>query len=128
LGKCILILILNPSSKKQKLSDTRTELGSKKRKRVQTYEGVDLCWFTGVGWSMTRKLSKMGVETCGDLQKFSQSALQKEFGLKTGQSLYRFCRGEDDRPIRTEKERKSVSAEVNYGIRFQIVSEVHRFF
>ena len=71
---------------------------------------------------MTRKLSKMGVENCGDLQKLPLTALQKEFGPKTGQSLYRFCRGEDDRPIRTEKERKSVSAEVNYGIRFQNVS------
>ena len=70
---------------------------------------------------MTRKLSKMGVESCGDLQKIPLSALQKEFGPKTGQSLYRFCRGEDDRLIRTEKERKSVSAEVNYGIRFQNV-------
>jgi DNA repair protein REV1 len=44
--------------------------------------------------------------------------LQKEFGPKTGQMLYRFCRGLDDRPVRTEKERKSVSAEINYGIRF----------
>ena len=80
------------------------------------------CSHPGVGWSMTRKLSKMGVENCGDLQKLPLSALQKEFGPKTGQSLYCFCRGEDDRPIRTERERKSVSAEVNYGIRFQNVS------
>ena len=64
----------------------------------------------------------MAVETCGDLQKMQLSALQKEFGPKTGQALHHFCRGEDDRPIRTEKERKSVSAEVNYGIRFQNVS------
>ena len=71
---------------------------------------------------MTRKLSKMGAETCGHLQKLPLTALQKEFGPKTGQSLYCFCRGEDDRPIRTERERKSVSAEVNYGIRFQNVS------
>lgn len=27
----------------------------------------------------------------------------------------------DDRPVRTEKERKSVSAEINYGIRFSQV-------
>lgn len=78
--------------------------------------------YTGVGWSMSKKLNAMGIMTCEDLQKISLAALQKEFGPKTGQTLYKFCRGEDDRLIRTEKERKSVSAEINYGIRFQSVS------
>ena len=72
----------------------------------------------GVGWSTTNKLQAMDVYTCDDLQKVSLEALQKEFGPKTGQSLYRYCRGQDDRPIRVERERKSVSAEINYGIRF----------
>lgn len=67
---------------------------------------------------MESKLSSLGIKTCGDLQCFSMSKLQKEFGPKTGQMLYRFCRGLDDRPVRREKERKSVSAEINYGIRF----------
>ncbi|XP_067150718.1 DNA repair protein REV1 isoform X4 [Apteryx mantelli] len=72
----------------------------------------------GVGRSMESKLVSLGIKTCGDLQCASMSKLQKEFGPKTGQMLYRFCRGLDDRPVRTEKERKSVSAEINYGIRF----------
>lgn len=67
---------------------------------------------------MDYKLASLNVKTCGDLQNLSMSKLQKEFGPKTGQMLYRFCRGLDDRPIRKEKERKSVSAEINYGIRF----------
>ena len=65
----------------------------------------------GVGPVMGRKLSGMGVKTCGDLQHASQSQLEKAFGPRTGQTLFRFCRGLDDRPVRYEKERKSVSAE-----------------
>ena len=89
---------------------------------VITYGDGEHC--AGVGWSMRSKLTKLGVATCGDLQALSLPSLQKAFGPKTGQSLYRFCRGEDSRPIRSEKERKSVSAEINYGIRFQTVSFV----
>lgn len=67
---------------------------------------------------MGRKLAAMGVRSCGDLQQVSLSHLQKKFGPRTGQTLFRFCRGLDDRPVRYEKERKSVSADMNYNIRF----------
>ncbi|KAM6341643.1 DNA repair protein REV1 isoform 4-T4 [Podargus strigoides] len=81
----------------------------------------------GVGRTMESKLTSLGIKTCGDLQCASMSKLQKEFGPKTGQMLYRFCRGLDDRPVRTEKERKSVSAEINYGIRFTQPQEAEAF-
>ena len=84
--------------------------------------------YTGVGWSLTKRFEGMNVATCGDLQKLTLDALQKEFGPKTGQSLYRYCRGQDDRPIKIEQQRKSVSAEVNYGIRFTTVSFQRNFF
>lgn len=77
------------------------------------------CFFlSGVGRTMESKLSSLGIKTCGDLQCVTMSKLQKEFGPKIGQMLYRFCRGLDDRPVRCERERKSISAEINYGIRF----------
>lgn len=75
-------------------------------------------FLSGVGRTMESKLSALGIKTCGDLQCFTMSKLQQEFGPKTGQMLFRFCRGLDDRPVQREKERKSVSAEINYGIRF----------
>ncbi|XP_062934897.1 DNA repair protein REV1 isoform X2 [Cynocephalus volans] len=81
----------------------------------------------GVGRSMESKLTSLGIKTCGDLQYMTMAKLQKEFGPKTGQMLYRFCRGLDDRPVRTEKERKSVSAEINYGIRFTQPKEAEGF-
>ncbi|XP_037383853.1 DNA repair protein REV1 isoform X3 [Talpa occidentalis] len=81
----------------------------------------------GVGRSMESKLTSLGIRTCGDLQYMTMAKLQREFGPKTGQMLYRFCRGLDDRPVRTEKERKSVSAEINYGIRFTQSKEAEAF-
>ncbi|KAM5227222.1 DNA repair protein REV1 isoform 2-T2 [Ctenodactylus gundi] len=81
----------------------------------------------GVGRSMEAKLTSLGIQTCGDLQYMTMAKLQKEFGPKTGQMLYRFCRGLDDRPVRTEKERKSISAEINYGIRFSQPKEAETF-
>ncbi|XP_053444353.1 DNA repair protein REV1 isoform X2 [Nycticebus coucang] len=81
----------------------------------------------GVGRSMESKLTSLGIKTCGDLQYMTMAKLQKEFGPKTGQMLYRFCRGLDDRPVRTEKERKSISAEINYGIRFTQPREAEAF-
>ncbi|MEQ2256542.1 deoxycytidyl transferase, partial [Ilyodon furcidens] len=75
----------------------------------------------GVGHVMAKRLAVMGVKSCGDLQQVSLSQLQKKFGPRTGQTLFRFCRGLDDRPVRFEKERKSVSAEMNYNIRFTAV-------
>ncbi|XP_071805279.1 DNA repair protein REV1-like isoform X1 [Asterias amurensis] len=81
----------------------------------------------GVGWSTGSRLRTMGIETCGDLQGLTLGTLQKEFGPKTGQALYSYCRGIDDRAIRVERERKSVSAEINYGIRFTQSSEADTF-
>ena len=77
--------------------------------------------YTGVGYSLNAKLSSLGVSTCSDLQKLPLALLQKHCGMKTGQTLYNSCRGTYDRTFRTGAERKSVSAEMNYGIRFTAV-------
>jgi DNA repair protein REV1 len=69
----------------------------------------------------------MGALTCSDLKRFSQTELQREFGAKTGNVLYRLCRGEDDRELNFGYQRKSVSAEVNYGIRFTNQEEAAAF-
>ncbi|CAH1257907.1 DNA repair protein REV1-like isoform X2 [Branchiostoma lanceolatum] len=81
----------------------------------------------GVGRSLESRLKVIGVATCGDLQKVPLPTLQKEFGPKTGQALHRSCRGQDDRQLKVERERKSVSAEINYGIRFTKDTEAETF-
>ena len=72
----------------------------------------------GVGWALGEKLQALNISTCAELQQRSLESLQREFGPKSGTSLYQSCRGIDDRSLKTEHQRKSVSAEINYGIRF----------
>jgi DNA polymerase-4 len=64
----------------------------------------------GVGKVTAKKMHDMGLHTCADLRQMSQPQLQQRFGV-FGQTLYRLCRGIDDRPVRTFSERKSVSVE-----------------
>ena len=45
----------------------------------------------------------------------------------SGQSLYEFSRGIDTRAINLAQDRKSVSAEVNYGIRFEQEEDAKKF-
>lgn len=90
------------------------------KQNAETYvRALDTRDLPGVGGTTTHKLRKMNVRTCEDLQKISLGVLQKEFGKKMGEQLHKMCRGLDDTKLNLEHIRKSVSAEVNYGIRFR---------
>ncbi|XP_061718367.1 DNA repair protein Rev1 [Cydia pomonella] len=73
----------------------------------------------GVGRQTASKLESIGHQTCGSLQNLSLASLQQHLGIKTGLQLYDQCRGRDNNPLTFHTVRKSVSAEVNYGIRFE---------
>ncbi|XP_058119832.1 DNA repair protein Rev1 isoform X2 [Anopheles coustani] len=81
----------------------------------------------GVGPSTSHRLKQMTYVTCADLQTIPRNVLQTEFGKKFGETLYNACRGIDERPLVYDKGRKSVSVDVNYGIRFTTEQEVDRF-
>lgn len=67
----------------------------------------------GVGKVTEEKMAKLGLKTCGDLQKKSLNDLCSHFG-SFGNHLYDICRGRDDRPVVTSRERKSVSIEETF--------------
>ena len=69
----------------------------------------------GVGKVTAEKMHNLGLKTCGDLQKLSVFELQKNFGTSRAQELFQLCRGEDDRQVRTDWERKSLSVEETFG-------------
>ncbi|XP_074275494.1 DNA repair protein REV1 [Silene latifolia] len=73
----------------------------------------------GIGRVLEEKLKKKGVQTCGQLQMYSKDSLRKEFGIKTGEMLWNYCRGVDNRLVDVIQESKSVGAEVNWGVRFK---------
>jgi len=64
----------------------------------------------GVGKVTAARLSKMGVETCADLQAVPLADLLKRFG-KYGKRLSEVSRGIDNRPVQSSRTRKSISVE-----------------
>ena len=80
------------------------------------FQSVLVSDLPGVGRTNNHKFKAMGIENCAQLQELPIGTLKQQFGPKFGSSLYNYCRGLDDRPITFIQERKSVSAEVNYGI------------
>lgn len=68
----------------------------------------------GVGPATEKALNQLGVTTISDLRALEPRELQRRFG-RHGQSLYNFSRGIDERPVRTERERKSLGSERTYA-------------
>ncbi len=67
----------------------------------------------GVGEVTEARLKARGIATGRDLKQLSLATLQEQFG-KRGTMLYHFARGEDDRPVEVERERKSVGKETTF--------------
>ncbi|XP_052895383.1 DNA repair protein Rev1 [Anopheles moucheti] len=88
---------------------------------------ISIADLPGVGPSTAHRLRKMTYVTCADLQTIPKNVLQTEFGKKFGETLYNACRGIDEKPLVYDRGRKSVSVDVNYGIRFSNEPEVDRF-
>ena len=65
----------------------------------------------GVGPATAERLRRVGVHTIEDLEQISADELVRLVGQSHGRSLYRLARAEDDRPVVTERESKSVSIE-----------------
>jgi DNA polymerase-4 len=76
----------------------------------------------GIGEVTGQKLDKMGIVTCGDMQRLSRVALQENFG-KFGIELYDLCRGVDDRPVEPDRERKSLSTEETFSSDLETLAE-----
>ncbi|XP_058062860.1 DNA repair protein Rev1 [Anopheles bellator] len=96
--------------------------------KVESYmRDIPIGELPGVGPSTTARLKLMASASCADLQTISLNELQTKFGKKFGETLYNAARGIDERPLVYDKGRKSVSVDVNYGIRFSTEQEVDRF-
>ncbi|SEK41119.1 DNA polymerase-4 [Halomonas daqiaonensis] len=67
----------------------------------------------GVGPATGAKLDAMGIRTCAELRELPIERLLDDFG-KFGRRLFELSRGIDDRPVRIERERKSVSVETTF--------------
>ena len=102
------------------------------------------------GQSKSRDAQVAPYSRVGDMLQFSKNQMKEALGEKTGEMLYNYARGVDNRVLEMDSVRKSVSAEVNvsvvdcarqprqslticeyiqlqYGIRFKTAVEVETF-
>ncbi|KAL2349558.1 hypothetical protein Fmac_003558 [Flemingia macrophylla] len=81
----------------------------------------------GIGYVLQEKLKKQKVNTCGQLRMISKASLQKDYGMKTGEMLWNYSRGIDNRLVGGIQESKSVGADVNWGVRFKDMKHCEHF-
>jgi DNA polymerase IV len=82
---------------------------------------IERIW--GIGKVTAGRLHEMGIKTCLDLQAFSRQELIHLMG-KFGETLYGFCRGEDEREVESEHERKSLGNEETFPQDIKDLSEM----
>ena len=68
----------------------------------------------GVGAVSQARLAALGFTTIGDIQNCTEAEFARRIGSE-GSSLWRLAHGLDERPVRPEREAKSVSAETTFG-------------
>ncbi|KAH9039423.1 hypothetical protein EDB84DRAFT_1397049 [Lactarius hengduanensis] len=89
---------------------------------------LDIQDLHGFGRAARDKASeKLGTTNLGELAGRSKAALCDALGNAMGETLYNSIRGKDDRKLESDKPRKSVSCDINYGIRFENDDQVEAF-
>lgn len=81
----------------------------------------------GVAYSIGGKLKEIGVKFVKDVRQLTKDRLVTVLGPKTGEKIWDYSRGIDRTEVGEQVVRKSVSAEVNWGIRFISQPEAEEF-
>jgi DNA repair protein REV1 len=81
----------------------------------------------GVAWSIGGKLEDVGAKFVKDIRELTKERLVQTLGPKTGEKLYEYSRGIDRQEVGEQVVRKSVSAEVNWGVRFENQKQADEF-
>ena len=76
-------------------------------------EKLDVGKFHGVGKKTEEKMHKMGIFIGKDLKQLPKQKMMQHFG-KAGSYFYDVIRGRDNRPVVSQRERKSIGAERTY--------------
>ncbi|KAK3337174.1 hypothetical protein B0T19DRAFT_454839 [Cercophora scortea] len=81
----------------------------------------------GVAYSIGGRLEEIGIKLVKDIRQTSKERLVSLLGPKTGEKLWEYGRGIDRTEVGEQPIRKSVSADVNWGIRFTNQEEAEQF-
>lgn len=89
--------------------------------------GLEVQKLPGVAHNMAGKLGEIGIKIVKDIRDTSKEKLIRALGPKTGEKMYEYARGIDKTEVGDQVVRKSVSAEVNWGVRFENQEQVDEF-
>ncbi|OAG44723.1 hypothetical protein AYO21_01213 [Fonsecaea monophora] len=81
----------------------------------------------GVAWSIGNKLEEIGIKFVKDIRACTKEKLITTLGPKTGEKIWDYSRGIDKQEVGDQVVRKSVSAEINWGIRFVNQQQAEEF-
>ncbi|KIW29982.1 uncharacterized protein PV07_05765 [Cladophialophora immunda] len=81
----------------------------------------------GVAWSIGNKLEEIGIKFVKDIRACTKDRLITTLGPKTGEKIWDYSRGIDRQEVGDQVIRKSVSAEINWGIRFVNQQQAEEF-
>lgn len=81
----------------------------------------------GVAYSIGGKLEEIGIKYVKDIREVSKEKLVNTLGPKTGEKIWEYSRGIDRAEVGDQVIRKSVSADVNWGVRFENQEQVDEF-
>lgn len=109
--------------------------------KIQEFlDNTDVRQLPGIGSSLARKLSEelghseYGTIPIREVRTLSKQRLMNVFGEKTGLKIHDNCHGKDQTSIHLDLNsseallgRKTVSVDVNYGIRFDLFAEAELF-
>ena len=79
---------------------------------------LEVTTLPGIAWSIGKKLEEIGVTYVKDIRELTKERLMTHLGPKTGEKIWDYSRGIDKQQVGEQVIRKSVSAEINWGIRF----------
>jgi len=79
--------------------------------------------FHGIGPATEAKMNKLGITTGKDLYQKSLTELVEKFG-KSGQYYYNIARAIDQRPVRSQRVRKSLGKETTFALDVESVDEL----
>ena len=88
---------------------------------------LDVQDLPGVAYSIGGKLEEIGIKLVKDVRNLTKERLITTLGPKTGEKIWDFSRGIDRTEVGDQVVRKSVSAEVNWGIRFVTQEQADEF-
>ena len=85
---------------------------------------IERMW--GVGKASVPRYHRVGVQTFGDLQQLTEAAVRTSLG-DHGIHTWRLSRGEDVRPVHTDRVSKSIGCERTFGSNLQSPDDVRVF-